>query len=151
MTSRKIIAVDLDGVLGSHLTALFRFIKPIRGSREAIEELKKDYNLIVVTARYPLFKRSSIKWIKHHFPDCFSSIEFVRYKTPFGPRTSKAEICKRINAGCIIDDKLKNVEDCSKAGIKVYFFGPDKLYIDNIQSRNVVCVEDWMEVLNKLT
>ena len=150
MKERKIIAVDLDGVLGSHLTAILKYIKPINGSQEAIDRLKQNYELRVVTARYPLFRHSSIEWINRNFNDCFKSIEFVKYKTPFGPRTSKAVICKQIGATIIIDDKLRNAVDCSKAGIMVYFFGEDNNLGDDVLAKDIIKVKDWQAVLKQL-
>jgi 5'(3')-deoxyribonucleotidase len=150
MSKKTIIAVDLDRVLGPHSSALFPSIRPYAGSIEAIAKLKKKYELHVITARHPFFKQRSIDWVNKFFPGIFNGIDFVYYKTPFGPRSLKSQICKRIGAKIILDDKMSNAVDCAKHGVRVYLFGIQNMHRRNHLPKNITWVKDWSVVLEEL-
>ena len=150
MPNKKIIAIDVDRVLGPYISAVSISVKPYDGAIEAVAKLKQKYDLQVITARHPLFKRATIKWIKKYFPSDFTAIDFVHYKTPFGPKSLKSEICKRIGAEIILDDKMTNALDCSSRGIRVYLFGNHNLHRRNHLPEGVTWVKDWSVVVKEL-
>lgn len=150
MKTKQIIAIDLDGVLGPHMSAIFTNIRPYVGSVEAMQRLSNRYELHVVTARYPLVRRQTRRWLKKYFPGIFTGIHFVHYSTPIGPRSLKSKICKRIGADYIIDDKLSNAEDCARNNIKVYLFGIYHTLIKDRLPAGVTWVKDWEAVFREL-
>lgn len=150
MQNKKTIAIDLDRVLGPYVSAVFMSVKPYDGAIEAITKLKQKYTLQIVTARHPLFKRSTIRWIRKYFPNDFKDIDFVHYKTPFGPKSPKSKICKRIGAEIILDDKMSNAIDCSSNGIRVYLFGNHNLRQRNHLPTGITWVKDWSVVVKEL-
>jgi len=150
MSEKQTIAIDLDRVLGSHATAVFTSIKPYDGAIEAIAKLKQKYDLHIITARHPFFKRSTIRWINKFFPNTFKGIDFVYYKTPFGPRSLKSQICQKVGAKIILDDKMSNALDCARHGIKVYLFGIHNLHKRNNLPDGITWVKDWSIVLKEL-
>ena len=150
MSAKTIIAIDLDRVLGPHSSALFPAMKQYNGAIEAIAKLKQKYDLHVITARHPFFKQRSIDWINRFFPKVFNGIDFVYYITPFGPRSAKSQICKRIGATIILDDKISNARDCAKNGIKVYLYGMHNYHRRNHLPKGITWVKDWPAVLKEL-
>ena len=150
MATKQIIAIDLDKVLGPHSSAVFSFMKPYKGAVEAIAKIKQKYDLYVITARHPFFKQRTIDWINEYFPDTFTGIDFVYYKTPFGPRSSKSQICKRIGAKIILDDKMSNALDCAKHDIKAYLYGIQNFPRRNHLPKGITWVRDWSAVLKAL-
>jgi 5'(3')-deoxyribonucleotidase len=148
--NKKIIAIDVDRVLGPYISAVFTSIKPYDGAIEAIAKLKQKYDLQVITARHPFFKKATIRWINKYFPNDFTDIDFVHYKTPFGPKNHKSEICKRVGAEIILDDKMSNALDCSSFGIRVYLFGKHNLRRRNNLPKGISWVRDWSDVVSEL-
>lgn len=148
MTDKTKIAVDLDRVLAPYITAVLPFIKPYPDSIDSVTKLSEKYNLVVVTARHPFFRKTTIKWINKYFPDVFDSILFLNYKTIFGPRDLKSKLCLDNGISAIIDDKIKNVLDCHSHDIKAYLFG--------VHSRSsklpsgIKTVSSWPETLSEL-
>lgn len=150
MPNKKIIAIDVDRVLGPYISAAFMSVKPYDGAIEGVAKLKQKYDLQIVTARHPLFKKATVKWVKKYFPNDFMAIDFVRYKTPFGPKGLKSDICKRIGAEIILDDKMSNALDCSGQGIRVYLFGSHNLRRRNHLPQGITWVKDWSVVVSEL-
>jgi len=150
MPEKEIIAIDLDRVLGPYRSAIFKSTKPYDGAIEAIARIKQKYDLHIITARHPLFKRNTKRWIKKFFPNTFRGIDFVHYKTPIGPMGLKSEICKRIGARVILDDKMSNALDCAGHGIKVYLFGLHNLHRRENLPDGITWVKDWSVVLKEL-
>lgn len=150
MANKKIIAIDVDRVLGPYISAVFMSVKPYDGAIDAISKLKLKYDLRVVTARHPFFKRATKRWIKKYFPSDFTSVDFIHYKTPFGPRNHKSDICRQIGAQIILDDKMSNATDCLKHGIRVYLFGNHNLRRRNHLPEGIIWAKDWSMVLDEL-
>jgi 5'(3')-deoxyribonucleotidase len=150
VSNKKIIAIDVDRVLGPYVSAVFMSVKPYNGAIDGVTKLRQKYDLQIITARHPFFRRATIRWIRKYFPDDFTAIDFVHYKTPFGPRNRKSAICKRIGAEIILDDKMSNAIDCSDSGIKVYLFGNHNIHRRNHLPDGVTWVKDWSDVVNEL-
>jgi 5'(3')-deoxyribonucleotidase len=150
MPAKEIIAIDLDRVLGPYRSAVFTSIKPYDGAVEAIAKIKQKYDLYIITARHPVFKKATSRWIAKFFPNTFRGIDFVHYKTPFGPKGLKSQICKRIGAQVILDDKMSNALDCAKHGIRVYLFGIHNLHRRAHLPDGITWVKDWSVVLEEL-
>jgi uncharacterized HAD superfamily protein len=73
--------------------------------------LKKDYELVIVTGRKSHFTEITHRWLNKHLPDIFIDVKFVDIWHP-SEKLTKAEVCKEIGAGYLIDD---NVEHCTLA------------------------------------
>lgn len=96
--------------------------KPIPGSIAAIEELKKEYELFILTARNKDIKKHTSSWIKNYFPKTFKKIIFSKYIVEGEFVKTKGEICKEENIFLIVDDNLEYIIDCDKHNIKTILF-----------------------------
>jgi 5'(3')-deoxyribonucleotidase len=150
MSNRPIMAIDLDGVLGPHISSLFTSIKPYDGAVETIAHLKTKYELHIVTARHLFVRKQTRSWLNKYFPNTFSGVHFVHYYTPLGPRSLKSVICKRIGAKIILDDKYSNAIDCAKNGITVFLYGSYHAAIKNHLPKGVTWTKDWKAVIDEV-
>jgi predicted amidohydrolase/5'(3')-deoxyribonucleotidase len=96
---------------------------PIPHALEALNELKKDYDLHIVTARLNKLEDITRAWIGKHYPNIFHEIHFGNHYASSGKSRSKPEMCKAINAKLLIDDSLTYATQCIREGIKVILFG----------------------------
>jgi 5'(3')-deoxyribonucleotidase len=105
----KTLAIDLDGVLARHQ---FDFnsseekllTTPItQGSQEALQTLKRSFNIQLVTSRPVSVKMPTVHWTAQYFG--IKSVIFTPEKTP---KTTGADI--------LIDDRLVNIEKFIKEG-----------------------------------
>ena len=74
---KKTIMIDLDGVLDNytHYTEEIQDIK--NGAREFIEQLSKDYELILFTTRSP---KLSVEWLQQNKIDkYFKDVTNIKY------------------------------------------------------------------------
>jgi len=194
---RKIIAIDVDDVLGSQNEAMMRFankkyglkhtiedytvegpywgywenvwgVTPEEGERrvqeyhdsggldtheplfqaiEAIKQLQKKFDLVVITARQDTYKEQTHAWLEKHFSAAFKDVHFLAIWND-GPKETKAEVCKRMGAAYLIDDNADHCRLASEVGVQALLFG---VYgwnkaVNDLPS-GVVRVKDWGEVL----
>jgi 5'(3')-deoxyribonucleotidase len=114
----KTLACDIDGVLAK---SQFDFnsseekllTTPItQGSQEALQTLKKDFQIHLVTSRPVSVKMPTVHWTFQYFG--IKSVAFVSEKTP---QTTDSDI--------LIDDRLENIEKFIVAGGSgILFLGP---------------------------
>lgn len=126
-------------------------IELVEGSIEGIESLlKKGYELQIITARPPHYKKDTIEWVRKYFPDKFKEIHFAF--NPFNKhseKSTKAEICKQIGAKVLIDDNLVNALDCAGNGITVYLMDAPWNQTEDLPVK-VVRVKSWKEITEQL-
>jgi uncharacterized HAD superfamily protein len=150
MVNKPTIAIDVDRVLGPHISAILSSTKPLDGAVQGINRLSKKYRLVIVTARHPFLKRRTIKWLNYNFPSVFEKIIFVSYRTYFQPYEKKSVICEKIGAKILLDDKMHNAIDCSNNGIKVYLFGNYNWRLNEVLPKNIIRTKDWAKVVEEL-
>src|SRR3990167_1282550 len=68
-------------------------IGPYNGAVEAVEQLKRNYNLEIITARRPSMSVVTEEWLNKHFPEVFNGVHFPRARSE---KTTKIEICQEI-------------------------------------------------------
>ena len=125
----------------------FDTISPLKGSQTSISQLSKNHDIIVITARTRSVAKKTTAWIKKNFPEIkrvvFISEGYKHYCK------MKSEVCKKVGAEVIIEDKKVFVEDCVSAGIKVFMFNyPWNKEIEDHPL--IVRVNSWEEVVNKI-
>lgn len=129
---------------------LIREMKPVAGAIEGVQSLlDKNYELQIVTARPPYYKEKTVEWVERHFPDKFKQIHFAF--NPFNKnseRLTKAQICKQIGAGVLIDDNLVNAVDCAENGITVYLMDAPWNQVEDLPG-NIIRVESWEEIVER--
>ncbi len=112
----EIIAVDIDEVISPTHQELL-----IEGARSALESLRDNYRLEIVTARNPWRREETALFIARALPDVFDDIHFIRDYN--GDQTTKAQVCLDIGARYLIEDLDDHCEPAIAAGIEVIQFG----------------------------
>jgi len=128
-------------------------IRPVHTAFECLQQLSKDFELHVVTARQNKLKDVTTSWVDTHYPGMFSNIHFGNHYSTEGKKRSKSEMCLEINAVALIDDSFAYAKDCANAGIPVVLFGDYPWNRShciahlNESKEMVVRVRDWQEAI----
>lgn len=120
---------------------------PIAGSQSTLTQLKETHDLIVISARDSATLEDTQAWIDKYFPDIFPEMH-LGIANPLNneKQLNKAELCKQLSVQTLIDDQLKNLEDCAKLDIQVILFGDYAWNQSDDLPKNTVRVKDWDEV-----
>jgi uncharacterized HAD superfamily protein len=121
--------------------------EPVTGAFEAIEKLKRKFNLIIITSRGDKHVQITKVWLQNHFPDVFKRVEFIPL---WGERKviTKAYIAKQLGAEFLIDDNYEHCEQAVEAGLETILFGTygwNRRY-RHLPSGMTRC-DNWAEVL----
>ncbi len=116
---------------------------PFDDALPILTELKKSYDLIVVTARLRSLEAITREYLELHFPGIFTDVILASYQID---RTPKHVICKEIGARNIIDDRLTYVEEYAAAGMYPILFGDYPLNQAERLSGRVVRAASWRDV-----
>jgi uncharacterized HAD superfamily protein len=133
-----------------HQTDLVMMYRTIDGAHQALLELKKNYDLIILTSRRRLIQAETSDWIAQNFGDIFDEIHYTGFwdtKDPGGHLRTKGKLLEEIGADYVIDDQSKHCIAASECGIKAILFGD---YAGNRSVKlpsDVVRCKNWKEVL----
>jgi 5'(3')-deoxyribonucleotidase len=118
-------------------------VPPYKGASAVLRKLAKQYELIVVTARYPEWYEATDVWLKSHFPDVFSQIHFGgSNRDPLG--RSKGDICVEIGAKYLIDDNIEHCTSAADRGVTPILFGEYGWHV-GVPQGTIRC-KTWNEV-----
>ena len=164
-------------------TDYFINIKPVPQAKEVLERLKSKFEFVVVTSRQHAIAEETRKWLQKHYTNIFTEVYFGNHWSKEAPnpdlaaknKTSKPDMCKRVNAIAIIDDSTKYAYQCAPFLKKVILFGnyawnqdyksnnnnnnnnnkkndddETKLIIVENEFENVVRLTTWIEVEKEL-
>jgi len=116
--------VGVEAILTwSVCAADFDQIEPIRGAKIALDHLKANFELHVVTSRQADIEEQTRIFVRQHFPDTFAALHFGNHFGKTGAKVSKPDMCKKIGALALIDDSLDYAKQCAAAGLPVFLFG----------------------------
>jgi len=123
--------------------------KLVEDALEVINQLAKGHELIVLTARHPMFKEKTTHLLKKHFGDIF--LEILYTGEAFEKQgVTKADLCKNLGVNFIIEDNKLFSFECAQKGIR--FFLLDKPWNQNHEEHeNIIRVNNWREILDNLT
>ena len=126
-------------------------IKPLPGAQEVIRFLSWDNDLYVVTARPVRTTDATLELVDLHFPRLFKDVALVDTFFPremSGGSRKKVEICKTLNLGALVDDKLQTILELQGTNVKGILFG------DYAWNRTATPypnrAEDWEKTLKRL-
>jgi 5'(3')-deoxyribonucleotidase len=91
-------------------------IEPINKAIEIVKELSKKHEIIIVTSRTKKVEKETRAWVKKYLP-MIKEIFFTR-EDYLDASKPKEDICKTAYADVLIDDSLRHVTGCDKAGIR---------------------------------
>lgn len=125
-------------------------IAPIAGAQGAIQELSRQHELVVVTARWNDIAAETQQWIEEHFPQAFSQFHFANhYALDGSPERTKLEICQEVGADLLIDDSLPNVTDMAHIGKRGILLDYPWNHSDELP-QGVSRVHSWSEALQHI-
>ena len=108
-------------------TEIFDSLEPVPGSIETLKRLKmtNQFEFFIITARGNHLNKKTHVWVKKHFDNIFTGIEFGN---TFGQdkqspkKREKADICRELKCDYLIDDMKSNLKNCSKFNIQGILF-----------------------------
>jgi uncharacterized HAD superfamily protein len=121
-------------------------ISTIKGAEQAIKELSKNNELIIITSRPIRFKEKAESWIYHHFKNKINVINAGDFHK--GQASTKAEICKELGIFILIEDSPQTALECADAGIKVILFNYP--WNKALLHKNIIRVNNWDEAMREL-
>ena len=124
----------------------FTNMKPIKDSLTALTELRKGNKLFIVTGRQEVVRDETQKWIHENFPGIFSDVIMTNSFTR--DEVSKADVCKMLNIGLMIDDSFATCQDCMDVKIAAVNFIGDPVYPWCEES--TISVKTWKSVRDTL-
>ncbi len=128
----------------------FSQMKPFPGALSALKKLKKDFKLVVVTARPTVIRQKTVDAIQHHFPDIFESVYLTNGFSKEGTKKTKSEVCKELGVSLLIDDSYDNAQECKKAGLEVILFQRpwnQHLTKKELTKQGIIPAKNWPEVV----
>ncbi len=125
---------------------LFDSIKPVKDSIQSINNLSKNNELIFITSRPDHWKEKTEDWLKRNLDSPVKVIFTSDFHTGEGKK--KAEICRELKSGLILEDNEKYAIECANTGIKVILF--DKPWNQNSEHSNLIRVNDWTDALKEI-
>lgn len=124
-----------------------RHLKVIPGAIDAINRLRQDYDLVIITSRMDAVIELTHDWLERHFPKTFKSIEFVVVWSGGDHKASKADIARSLKAEYLIDDNADHCRAADEAGIQALLFGDYGWNREEVLPDSATRVKNWEEVL----
>lgn len=119
-------------------------LKPRTDAVEAVHGLSNRHELHLVTARHNLASPVTDRMLDKYFSGCFVSVHHV------ADHTTKAEICKKVSADVLIDDKLSHLADAIDNGAiapgNAIHFGDYVWNQKDTDIDGIITCRDWVEV-----
>lgn len=136
-------------VYGFYASPYFKELKPFPEAVEAINFLKEEHELFIITARQSYIKEETYKWLDTHFSDSFSAIYFAEH---YGLKDSnnkrKSSICLDSKIELMLDDHPECALDCANCGINAFLFS--KPWNKSVSHKRIIRVNSWIEVLKTI-
>lgn len=119
---------------------------------KALNKLKDNFNLIIVTARRLQTKGDTLVWVKEHYPGIFEDdqIHFAGIWDDIDDGSvsrTKADLMKDLGVDYLIDDQLKHCIGAASFGVQAILFGNYSWNQADYMPENIRRVEDWAGVL----
>lgn len=129
-----------------HDSEAYASLEAVSGARDALEELRQRYNLVVVTVRRRRSVNLTEKWVEKHFPGIFRNIRFVHIWEDENTKT-KADICQELGASWLIDDSIKHSIAMAQSGGNAILFGNYVWNQADLLPVGVERIENWPAVV----
>jgi uncharacterized HAD superfamily protein len=127
------------------VSAYKQHLQPLPGALSALQTLKQEYQLVVVTSR----DHRTVQWthdaLAEHYPDIFSDVHFAPLWGN-GEKVTKAKICNEIGASYLIDDCFEHCQLAAEADVPAILFGDYGWNREQSLPANVVRCKDWNAV-----
>ncbi len=122
---------------------------PVAGSVEGISELRRDYDLHIVTSRPDHIAERTRAWIERHFPGAFKSVQFTnQFNGDDAKKRSKASVCQDLGIDIFVEDAPENALGVSSSGVPVLLF--DTPWNQGLQGTDITRIFSWNEIVQHI-
>jgi len=125
--------------------------KKLDGAYDVLNDLAKNYSLVITTSRHRLVKDTTLEWLEKHYPGIFDEVHLAGIwdrglHTDEAAKLTKAELCVKIGASLLIDDHPKHCIASAKAGVEALLFGDYRWNRHVKLTKGMTRVRGWTEV-----
>lgn len=139
---------ETEEIVQGFLEAGNLHLQPVDGAKEALAQLKNDFDVVLVTARNQVFESQTAGWLQQHLPDLFQDVTFAGNPHDGRPYRHKGDICRELGAQLLIDDYPKNLLSAASCGVDGILFGSKAWSVLDDSKINIVPCADWDAVMD---
>ena len=119
-------------------------LEPIKYSQWAMSVLKKRNKLYIVTGRQSIIRNQTEYWIDKWYPGIFTDVILTNSYT--SQEVLKADICRSLNIGLMIDDNFTTCAECISTGTNAINFIGNPVYPWCFESE--ISKGSWKEIID---
>ncbi|MBN2880651.1 hypothetical protein JXM83_01240 [Candidatus Woesearchaeota archaeon] len=139
----------IQKVYDFYQTPYFKNIKPVLDSQKAVDILKLNNDLVVVTSRQNDIAEATREWIAQHFPNTFSEVYFANHYSQNGSSTTKKQICDSLGVDVLIEDSLEYSLECLNINRKIMLLNCP-WNISSELPKEIYRVNSWKNIINSI-
>lgn len=124
----------------------FNQLMPVQEALDSVNNLHKNNELFLITARPLHWKEKTERWIKENITFNPNTIFSSDFHSKQGK--TRLSICKEFGISLLLDDNAHYALECANSGIKVILF--DKPWNKKAEHPNITRVKNWPEALKKI-
>ncbi len=132
--------------------ASFHEIAPVLGAVEAVEALRGEHELFVLTSRHDALIEATLQFLERHFSKFYCEVIFtgqVGGGSHRKFRATKATACVERNIQCLIEDHIDYARDCAAVGVQVFLMDTPWNRNEPL-GENMRRVHSWEEALKAI-
>ena len=125
-------------------------IKPIKGSRRGIKELKKlGHDLLVVTGRPMAVLEKTVDWLERFYPKVFRGVYSTDFHIVNKGKENKGDICARKGVKLMIDDYYAYCLEALEHNIPTLLYS-SSWNKDKKLPTGMTRVNNWQEIVDHI-
>jgi len=136
-----------SGIVGKH--------RPVVAARDALLELKKQFDIVLVTSRSLELESETRAWLESHYADIADSVYFTGiYSSTMNMNTfaqTKSSIFAELKPAFVIDDLEKHCQAAVDLGIPAILFGTYGWNQADHLAKGITRCNNWREVLDTIS
>jgi hypothetical protein len=121
-------------------------LKQVPDAIRVLGNLKKRFDLVMVTARSAIEVNYTHTWLENNAPAIFNEVTFMHLWDNDDKRATKADICRKIGANYLIDDNFDHCRLAAEFGVQALLFGDYGWNRAQKLALNMTRVADWVAV-----
>lgn len=138
---------EANQIIKGFLSKNYLHLEPVQGAQAGLYRLKKDFKVVLVTARNSVYEPETSRWLQVHLPGLFDELIFSGNIHDGRDYRSKGEICEELGAVLIIDDHPDNILSAAQRGVEGILFGEKAWTVmDELPASLVKPCKDWDQV-----
>ncbi len=140
----------MDRIFEFYNSPEFDSIEVMEGAEDGLKELQKSHELVIITSRPNEMKEKTMLWLKNKLPSVAIDIHFTNQvsRDNKGHKT-KAEVCRELGVGLMIDDAPQYAIDCAGNGITTLLM--ERPWNRKLaEMERIHKVKNWNEIVSKV-